>query len=279
MALTRAPKHDEKYLASLSIEERKDLAPQLMADMHSGSGKIAPIALVTPLFSITRAKKGQTLPAIDVAWHTPRGNLRYVGPQLTQSHLTAYLIFANLVACGYAKFRQTFHPSELLRRMGWSVNPKNINTVRRLLDDLAAGQLRVWAAGVDEVKNAARVRLINAFTPSEDGPWQVNLSEDVLPHLFRAGAKGDDLTSIKLSARALLTEGLGTWLFGFIRAESCKLAFTYAQVHAASGSRQADMSAFGEEVRRVLAGLKAAGLIVDFTLHHGGFRVQKRAKK
>lgn len=173
MTLKRVPQVDLAD-GTYTIEEKEFYGPQLMPRMHTGSAKIAPLALVTPLFSIARERDGEALPEIDVTWHNPRGNLRYVGPTLTQSHLTAYLATANLLAGGFVNFELDFHPSDLLRRMKWSTNTGNIDRLRKMFDDMKKGQLRTWPAGVDEEKNAERVSLVDYFKPSDTGEkWTV----------------------------------------------------------------------------------------------------------
>lgn len=243
-----------------------------MPKMYKQTAAIAPIALTVPLFSIARCRKGETsLPEINSVWHRPgRGLLRYKGRTLTQSHQTLLLTLANMRAGQVVSRAFDFFPSNILEKMNWSRNKENTGRLRQLLDDLKEGQVRIWKDGEDEALNALRVGFIEAFKPSEKGKWHVRLSEDLLP-LFTG-----HLSHINMPRRAALgREGLGTFLYGFICAESCVIPFTFKEIHAASGSNAKSMGGFGGECKRVLQALVNAEVIQGFKLSRGGFRVYK----
>jgi hypothetical protein len=252
-------------------EEKDFYGPRLMPKMYSQTAKIAPVALVTPIFTVRRAKDGEQLPVINkVFFRKGRGFVRYKGATLTQSHLTVLLTLANVAAGGLIDGLRTFHPSELLRKMGWSENPGNIRRLRELLDQLKEGQVRLWPEGNDEDANALRVSFLNHFLPSKDKPWELALNRHLLPLLF-----GGNLTNVNLPTRASLREGLGTFLYGFICAESCRLPISYAELHAASGSKAKDLAQFAKDVRAQLDSFKAARIINGYTQHRGGVHVLK----
>lgn len=257
-----------------TLDELKHYGPRLMPNMYSQTAQIAPFALVMPIFTITRAKPGEKLPVINQVFHRKgRGFVRYKGPTLTQSHLTVLLTLANVYAGGLSDALHTFYISELLSKMGWSDNADNISRVIDLLDDLKVGQLRFWAEDKDEHRNAQRESIISRFKPCENGQWELTLSEELLP-LFA----GTHLTNINLPTRQRLTEGLATFLYGFIKADSCALlqGFSYAELHAASGSQAKDLGQFAKDVRKRLDGFKVSGIIADYTQHRGGVRIRKK---
>lgn len=252
-----------------TMDELKAYSPRLMPAMHAQTAKIAPVALVTPLFTVARAKKGEKLPVINqVFFRKGRGFVRYKGATLTQSHQTVLLTLANIYAGGLADGLRRFHPSALLRKMGWSENTENIGRLREMLDDLKEGQLRIWADDKDEDTTALRVSFLNHFLPAEEGEWELELNKQLVPVLFRG-----HMTFINLPTRATLKEGMPTFLYGFICAESCDLAISYAELHAASGSQSKDLGQFAKDVRAHLDAFKASGVIQDYRQHRGGVRV------
>lgn len=253
-----------------SYEERTFYAHRSLPAMFKQTLRIAPLALVVPLFSIARDKTGEAA-EVNVVWsRAGRGHLRYRGPQLTQSHQTVLFTLANLRAGEVVSNAFSFCPTELLTKMGWSTKADNIVRLRELFDDLVVGRVRLWNEDEVEASDALRVSFVSAFKPAEKGNWYVTLSEDLLP-LF-AG----NLTQINLPERASLSLGLATFLYAFVRAESCRLPFTFKEIRDACGGSQAEaLTDFAKRVKKVLAELKEKGLVQDYRLERGGFRVLK----
>lgn len=259
-----------KFTRYESIDEANFYSPITLPDMHADTAKVIPLVLEVPLFAVARRKADEAVPMVNAVWvKKGRGCLRYEGPQLTQSHLTVLLTLINRRAKAVVSSVFEFRPTELLAVMGWSDNKRNIERLTQLLDDLKRGQVRLWKEGQDENRNALRVSFVQTFQPSESAPWTVVLSEDLMP-IF-AG----NLTFVSLSKRAALTEGLATFLYGYVAANNGALPITYRQLHAACGSRTADMGEFANSAKAALARLKDVGAINDYKLEHGGFRVQK----
>ena len=233
--------------------------------------KISPLALVVPLFSIARDREAFNY--VNEVWSRKgRGALRYTGPRLTQSHQTVLFTLANLRAGEVVSNAFDFRPCELLKAMGWSTNTRNITRLRCLLDDLKVGNLRIWRDDENEEMNALRVSFISTFKPSDTCPWHVRLSEELMP-LFGAG-----LTHINLPRRSGLKEGLATFLYGFLSAESCSLPFSFEDIREASGSGATDVGDFGKSVKGVLEAFKATGLINDFRVWGTDGEVEKKLR-
>lgn len=256
-----------------SLAETTFYAEHTLPDMHKETAMVIPLVLEVPLFAVARRKTADEPTAmVNAVWSKKgRGCMRYEGPQLTQSHLTVLLTLINLRAKALVCSIFEFRPSELLEAMGWSDNKRNIERLTQLLDDLKRGQVRLWKDGQDEARNALRVSFVSKFKPSDEHPWTVVLSEDLMP-LFEG-----NLTFVNLPTRAALTEGLATFLYGYIAANSGALPVTYRQLHAACGSTASDMGEFAKSAKAALARLLEVGAIDDYKLQHGGFRVKKRA--
>lgn len=252
--------------ADMPLDEKMFYAERLMPKMYSGSYAIIPLMLTLPIFSVAREGASH----IDAVWTRKGvGSVRYTGPQLSQSHLTVLLGLAHMRRGDVVDNVIAFRPTTFLASIGWSDNERNIARLKELLDDLYAGRMRVW--GIDEVEaDAARVSIISEWKPSLDsGEWHVYLSPTVL-RLFNG-----HLTRLNTAKRQQLREGLATFLFGYISANSCDLAFSYEELHKASGSEAAVMKRFGEEVRSHLTKFKALGIIKNFEQVRGGVKVWK----
>lgn len=260
-----------KPAAYESAEEAQFYAAHTLPAMHNDTATVIPLVLEVPLFAVARRKAAsEPVPTVNAVWSKKgRGFLRYEGPQLTQSHLTVLLTLINRRAKALVSSVFEFRPSELLAVMGWSDNQRNISRLIQLLDDLKHGQVRLWKEGQNEARNALRVSFVDKFQPSDDKAWTVVLSTDLMP-IFEG-----NLTFVNLPTRAALTEGLATFLYGYISANSGALPITYRQLHAACGSGTSDMGEFANSAKAALARLKEAGAIQDYKLQHGGFRVMK----
>jgi hypothetical protein len=254
-----------------SIAEKQAEAALRLPKMNATTCSIAPLVLTIPLFSIARL--GSNAALVDVTWHRKgRGFLRLCGRQLNQSHQTLLFALVKLRANQAVNNAIDATPTQILRLMRWSDSAKNIARLRRLLDDLKEAQVRIWADGEDQDRHSMRVSFVDSFKPADRRPWNIRLSEHLLP-LFAGHLTYVNVERRKVAGR----EGLRTFLYGFICSESCQLPITYAAIHQASGSRANDMADFCKECRAALKHFKDAGLIEDFRLQRGGFRVQKKS--
>jgi hypothetical protein len=240
--------------------ERAFYAPKILWSMHKQTLVIAPFALVVPLFSVARcAEAGEQ---INVVWtRAGRGCMRYKGTRLTQSHQTVLFTLANLRAGEVVSNAFSFFPSELLLRMGWSDNSRNADRLRQMLDDLKEGNVRLWKEGQIEHLDSLRVNFVEKFQPSATDRWYVMLSEYLLP-LFA----GKHPTYLNMPHRARLREGLATFMYAFLSAESCLLPFKFQDIHDAAGADYSDIKDFVKSCKLVLEQLKTGGLIKDYRL-------------
>ena len=70
-------------------------------------------------------------------------------------------------------------------------------------------------------------------------------------------------TYLIISKRKLLSEGLQTWLYGYIRANQCGWAVPLELIHAASSSHAKDMVEFACSVREVLKKLATIDVVTE----------------
>lgn len=252
--------------AAIAFAHHTALAESRIPGMPEHACHIAPLILSVPLFSITRAPSLE----VEALWHRPgQGYVRYRGPVLSQSHAT--VLFAVLkLAAGYgADVELLFDPVRLLEQMKWSTNARNRDRLRDILDDLQAARLRIWRDGANEANEALRTGFISEWEPSATG-WTVRLTRSVL-QLFDSHT----LTFLDVQKRAKLREGLATWLYGYISANSCRDVLTYEELARQCGTRSSDRRQFGADVRAALKHMRALKLIARFETPRGGVYVQK----
>jgi hypothetical protein len=224
----------------------------------SASYAIVPLMLTVPVFTIARGVSGQH---IDKTFHRAGvGYVRYIGPQLTQSHLSVLLGLAKMFG-GELVGKDSvldFRPSTFLSSIGWSDKRENKLRLIELLEDLSRGFLKIWDEGSDE-RYALRTHLVASFKPSEDrtAAWRVSLDLTVLD-LF--SEKDAARTFLSVKERGQLREGLATFLHGYIKANTCYLLFSVPELYAASGST-GDIAQFRDDVKVQLGKLQAAGVI------------------
>lgn len=240
------------------------LTQEALPEMLGQSLLLSPVVLSGPLFSAAHAPKTPDR-RVKFRWVSAgRGEVTYEGPLLTQSHATA--LFALLQAGAGQPYRKPIliSPTGLLRQMGWSSNTRNRLRLVTLLDDLAAGHARVNHFGNPGTVTSGA--FIAIWTPSDTPgvPWAVQLGEPVM-QLF--GYRY--LTWLDLGARSKLHDGLATWLYGYLCANTCKYSPSYAELQAACGSRIAEPTQFARELRRPLAKMVDMGVLRDFTVAKG----------
>ena len=87
-------------------------------------------------------------------------------------------------------------------------------------------------------------------------------------------------TYLNIFTRKQLSEGLQTWLYGYIRANQCGWAVPLELIHSASGSQARDMVEFARSVREVLKKLAAIGVVTDAsTVKNGKVAIFKVPRK
>lgn len=266
-----------KNARSDSPAEAAFYASKSLPAMYRDTLQITPMALTLPLFAPVRlapARDEQTgkrleVPRIDETWHRKgQGYLRCIGPRLTQSHQTVFFALVKQRAGQPVENVVEFAPSELLTKMGWSDNKRNISRLRELLDDLFEVRLRVWREGEAEEESALRIHFLAEFEPSRDNKWRVSMSERLLPLFF--GNK----SFVSMATRASLAEGLQTFLYGYVKANSCVLPFSYAELAEAAGTTMSAKD-FKGKVLAALDAMQDKGAIEGYAQVRGGVRIVK----
>jgi hypothetical protein len=248
---------NHKFYSTEELAEKNHYAERSLPRMGQTTVHMAPLILEIPLFSIARGT-GDTV--IDEKWERKgRGGVRYRGNALTQAHLTVLLTLLKERAGQPVSNIIQFFRHELLERMGWSDNSRNGQRLADIIEDLFDGRLDVWGRGETD-KSALSVRFVaEKHTPMNRGEkWSVVLSETVL-QLYRG-----HLSFLNIEKRKGLREGLATFMYGVICANSCAVPFSYADLHKACGSQAKRLAAFKESLGEALNALVAAGCIEGY---------------
>lgn len=186
---------------------------------------------------------------------TNGGRVTYKGPELRQDDKAVLLELIHQRRNMFAGEIE-FVPSKLCARMGWSRNSESSERLRKCLERLTEGTLRLDKT----TTNGAMFHLLSDFKWNGDR-WTATLHDEVT-NLFPTR----HYTYLNIDTRRQLTTGLQTWLYDYISSNDCKMVMTYAALREACGRPDEDPKQFVDYVRAALSRLVAAGAIVKFEL-------------
>lgn len=250
----------------LSYDDLRYIAKTFLPKMHSYTCKVPPLLLTVPLFAVTRDAA-----PVDVVWHRKGdGFLGYAGPALTQSHATVLFVLINQAACFPPMWQHRLSFSKLLLKMGWSRNSRNYGRVKEILTDLKEAKLCRWAEAESiEYSHGQEIRFLFDWTVLEKGNLEFRLHNLIMP-LFDY-----NLTYLNFEKRKNMRDGIETFLFGYFSSNSCKLPFTYKEIHTACGSQAKSLKDFSKTVRVALESMMSKKIIKNFSVKKGKIRVFK----
>ena len=184
---------------------------------------------------------------------TNGGRVTYKGPELRQDDKAVLLELIHQRRNMFAGEIE-FAPSTLCARMGWSRNSESSERLRKCLERLTEGTLRLDKT----TTSGAMFHLLSDFKWDGD-KWTATLHDEVT-NLFPTR----HYTYLNIDTRKQLTTGLQTWLYDFISSNDCTMVMTYASLREACGRPDEDPKQFVDYVKAVLTRLVALGAIVKF---------------
>jgi hypothetical protein len=184
---------------------------------------------------------------------TNGGRVTYKGPELRQDDKALLLELIHQRRNMFAG-EVEFAPSTLCARMGWSRNSEGSERLRKCLERLTEGTLRLDKT----TTSGAMFHLLSGFTWDGDR-WTATLHDEVT-NLFPTR----HYAYMNIETRRQLTTGLQTWLFDYICSNDCKMVMTYAALREACGRPDEDPKQFVDYVKAALTRLIAVGAIVKF---------------
>lgn len=186
---------------------------------------------------------------------TNGGRVTYRGPELRQDDKAVLLELIHQRRNMFAGEIE-FAPSAFCARMGWSRNSEGSERLRKCLERLVEGTLRLDKT----TANGGMFHLLSGFTWEGD-KWTATLHDDV-QNLF----PNRHYAYLNIETRKELTTGLQTWLYDYISSNDCSMVMTYAALREASGRPDENPKQFVDYVKAALTRLVAVGAIVKFEL-------------
>jgi hypothetical protein len=156
-----------------------------------------------------------------------------------------------------------FDPKEFVKELGWDAHKKSVDKLKDCIERMQSAMVRLTVND----KAGHRAALVGSFTWTPER-WFVRLDPNIVG-LFEGG-----ITFLPRAQRAMLTDGLQTWLASFLLAQSDEVIFILADLHKYSGS-EAAVKTFGQQVRETLLKLVAVGVVKDFEFRRGKLIVKR----
>lgn len=289
IAALAAPTEPEGYV------NEELFAPVHMPEMHKTTYAMNPAILCSALFSVSRGtleigadgKKQYVRKYMERTFPTTNGaSIEYRGKELGQDDLTVLLGLLNQHAGMAANCALEFAPSTFCSQIGWSDSEYNVPRLQESLLRLSGALVIVRTAkkdgGAPESKLARAIgsgwtmKFVADFAWEGLARWSVQLDSRI-SQLFPEGFKPTYLIAAK---RKALTEGLQTWLYGYVEANTCAYAVPLETIHEACGSA-APLKEFARQVRDALPKLAAVGAVRQSSGVKNGkvaiFKVSSRA--
>lgn len=227
----------------------------------SATGMSADI-LCSALFGVAKGSKRKVVSGkthldreyIEQTFKTTNGaSIEYRGKELRQDDLTVLLHLISERAGMATSCEIEFRPYTFCSAMGWSDNAKNAARLRECLLRLRQAIVIVERGG----NKGGVIGFVKEFEWERRDKWLVQLDPRIVD-LF-----GVAPTYLSTSKRALLAEGLQTWLYGYVKANRCGWAVPLELIHSACGSESSNMKEFARSLREALAKLAAIGVVHD----------------
>jgi hypothetical protein len=256
---------------------KPDLWPEVyLPKVRITSYAINPTILCCALFGIGKGtleegnggKKHYIRQYIERRFVTTNGAfIDYRGDELCQDDLSVLLGLLKKHAGFACSLKIELTPSTFCTQIGWSDNAANIVRLKESLLRLRFAIMIITAAPREdnELSNLAKaigtgwtMGFVAGFSFGE-GKWKVKIDESI------ALMFDTSMTYLIVSRRNALTEGLQTWLYGFIESNTCAYAIPVEKLKAACGST-ATLKEFSRQIRDAIPKLVAAKVLQDCSI-------------
>jgi len=240
-------------------------------EMHRTTYAMNPAILCSALFGVGKGtlvvgangKKQFIRHHIERTFPTTNGaSIEYRGAELAQDDLTVLLGLLNHHSGKATSCFLNFAPSAFCTKLGWSDSKHNITRLQECLLRLR-GAFMIIRAKNDEAPQSKLARAIGSgwtlgfvadFAWEGLAHWSVQLNSRI-GQLFQTAP-----TYLIAAKRKSLSEGLQTWLYGYVEANTCAYAIPLVTLHKACGSA-APLNEFARQVRDSLPKLAAVGAV------------------
>lgn len=239
------------YLRETEFEEvlKTRYLPQ-----HSPAQLLNPrLFFVTPLFRVaSKAAPRAAMTRLELA-PEKSDPIVYVGPELRQSEGFVFMALINLARDIQAGIAVRFSPKALCEALFGRYDGPTRNRLREYIRRLQLGQIQT---------RRYTVQLCQRFEHPPGGDWSVALDKDIVSLFSQANVW------LSFQSRAEVSEGLSSWLYGYVEAQSTLIPTSVDSLRAFCGSAS-EGKAFVLSLRTALKELAALGVI------ESGFRIQQ----
>lgn len=201
------------------------------------------------LFSI-RGKSEPRVDELPFESHSPQhGTFTYIGPELRQSDGLVFMALVNMARDVRVGTLVSFDPSEMCR---WLYGRYDGPQRSRLKDSIHRLQRALLTFSTFAVQMAQR------FNFPGRGRWTVMLDPEIVS-MF----KQSPLVWIDLETRRALPEGLTTWLYCYVKAQTTLIPQRLELLREMCGSDACEPRSFKTTLSRAMKKLVEAGVVDD----------------
>ena len=221
-----------------------------------------PVLLCCAVFSSNRASAERNY--VETTYNATNGaSIEFRGKELCQDDLTVLLALIHAHAGKSTTEKVVFAPYTFCKTIWGSDAPSNVMRLHASLLRMKGAFLIVRAAPVEGRKLSKLAAAIGSgwtmgfvsdFAFKDLPRWEVTIDPRI-GQLFLTQP-----TYLIIERRQQLTEGIQTWLYGYIEANTCHYALDLTVLHTHSGST-APLKEFARQVRDAIPKLVAAGVL------------------
>ncbi|MNU44051.1 hypothetical protein D3C71_328550 [compost metagenome] len=247
-----------------TFEERAFYAAKSLPKFYKGTLAFEPVLLKSNLFRPATVPPRVTFSTFTELKTYGKTRIEYKGEELRQDDLRVLLTLLRMRAGDTVGGAIEFVPRTFCREaLEWADSGDSVAKLKACVLRLQDARARVhFDSGM------MAMCFISDAVLRDEGGWSVWLSDLLVPLFER------NLTFLKASERLALKDGLESWLYGFIKADSCLLEFDLSAMREAAGSTYVQKD-FNRHVKKELEGFVAGGIIVGFAVSKGKLKVRK----
>jgi hypothetical protein len=230
---------------------------------HGPSQFIGPrVFFVSPLFRVCKENSDRA-PAVNIELSAPGAlqRLRYEGPELRQSDALIFMTLLNMLRDFKTDTVVQIHPSAVCKAIYGGYDGPKREKLKTHIYRLQKGLV---------IFERTSVQLCLRFDYPKVGPWSVSLDPKIV-ELFSVSPK----TWLRMEPRLRLSNGLATWLFSFIEAQTRLIPMQVKKLLEMCGS-ESQLKPFTYRLEVALEQLTAEKIInVGWSIRKGELRWMK----
>ena len=202
---------------------------------------------------------------IDLPARASSQKLRYEGPELKQSDALVFMTLLNMMRDVRTGTSVSIQPSEVCKAIFGRYDGHSRTKLQEHIARLQKGVIIFETLRIN-------VQLCLRFEYPKRGPWIVCLDPDIVK-VFQASPE----TWLRMAPRLSLPNGLATWLFSYIEAQTRLIPMQIRHVLDLCGS-DAEIEAFSNRLRVAMAHLSDAQIVEPGWSVKGGLLRWKKSK-